>query len=103
MLQCLDGTRKTLNVFFSWSRSPPDATKQLPSAVAMPRLPLYKQTPPMWHACAEEAGGNMLGVSVARMKRRMCEDCDKKQSSFGLPSEGKARWCGGCAKGHAGR
>jgi hypothetical protein len=25
-----------------------------------------------------------------------------KQPTFGLPAEGKKRWCGGCAKAHAG-
>jgi hypothetical protein len=33
---------------------------------------------------------------------RKCEGCKLKQPSFGLPAEGKARWCGGCAKEHAG-
>ena len=31
-----------------------------------------------------------------------CEDCALKRPSFGLPAEGKRRWCGGCAKAHAG-
>jgi hypothetical protein len=35
-------------------------------------------------------------------KRRPCEGCGLKRSSFGLPSEGKVRWCSGCGKGHAG-
>jgi hypothetical protein len=26
--------------------------------------------------------------------------CLGPQSSFGLPTEGKARWCAGCAKAH---
>ena len=30
------------------------------------------------------------------------EACQLKQPSFGLPAEGKARWCSGCAKAHAG-
>ena len=34
--------------------------------------------------------------------RKKCEDCQLKGPSCGLPAEGKARWCGGCAKGHAG-
>ena len=25
-----------------------------------------------------------------------------KQSTFGLPAEGKKRWCAGCAKAHVG-
>jgi hypothetical protein len=34
---------------------------------------------------------------------RKCEGCQlKARPSFGLPSEGKARWCAGCAKGHPG-
>jgi hypothetical protein len=33
---------------------------------------------------------------------KKCEGCGLKQPSFGLPAEGKRRWCGGCAKGHAG-
>ena len=33
---------------------------------------------------------------------KMCEDCSLKTSTFGLPAGGKARWCAGCAKAHAG-
>ena len=37
------------------------------------------------------------------MGRRMCEDCALGQPRFGLPAEGgRRRWCGGCAKAHAG-
>ena len=36
------------------------------------------------------------------VSRKKCEDCQLKQPSFGLPAEGKKRWCSGCAKGHAG-
>ena len=31
-----------------------------------------------------------------------CEDCALKAPSFGLPAEGRKRWCSGCAKAHAG-
>ena len=34
--------------------------------------------------------------------QRKCEGCQLKQPNFGLPAEGKVRWCSGCAKGHAG-
>ena len=30
------------------------------------------------------------------------ESCQLKQPNFGLPAEGKSRWCAACAKGHAG-
>ena len=33
---------------------------------------------------------------------RKCEDCKLLIPSFGLPSEGKPRWCAACAKAHAG-
>jgi hypothetical protein len=33
---------------------------------------------------------------------KKCESCQLKLPSFGLPAEGKARWCAGCAKAHAG-
>jgi hypothetical protein len=33
---------------------------------------------------------------------KMCEGCQVKYPRFGLPAEGKVRWCSGCAKGHAG-
>jgi hypothetical protein len=35
-------------------------------------------------------------------KKRQCEDRELKQSSSGLPVEGKRQWCSGCAKEHAG-
>ena len=35
-------------------------------------------------------------------KRRLCEGCQLKMPSFGLPAEGKERWCSGCAKTHEG-
>ena len=31
-----------------------------------------------------------------------CEDCSLTRPGFGLPAEGKRRWCGGCARGHDG-
>ena len=33
---------------------------------------------------------------------KKCEGCGLKVPSLGLPAEGKAQWCGGCAKGQAG-
>jgi hypothetical protein len=36
------------------------------------------------------------------VRNKKCEGCQLKQPAFGLPAEGKARWCSGCAKGHAG-
>jgi hypothetical protein len=33
---------------------------------------------------------------------KKCEGCGLKRPNFGLPLDGKRRWCGGCAKGHAG-
>ena len=28
----------------------------------------------------------------------MCEDCGKKQASFGMADDRKKRWCGSCGK-----
>jgi hypothetical protein len=36
------------------------------------------------------------------VKNKKCEDCELKLPTFGLPAEGKKRWCSGCAKAHAG-
>ena len=36
------------------------------------------------------------------VKNKKCEGCQLKVPSFGLPAEGKARWCSGCAKAHVG-
>jgi hypothetical protein len=33
---------------------------------------------------------------------KKCEGCQLKETTFGLLAEGKRRWCGGCAKAHAG-
>ena len=38
---------------------------------------------------------------VPDLASKKCEGCQLKHPSFGLPAEGKKRWCGGCAKGHA--
>jgi hypothetical protein len=39
----------------------------------------------------------------AQMAGTKCEDCSVKAASFGWPSEGKKRWCGGCVnEAHAG-
>ena len=34
------------------------------------------------------------------VKQKKCEGCGLKGASFGLPAEGKKRWCSGCAKRH---
>ena len=36
------------------------------------------------------------------LSTKKCEGCGLKAPSFGLPAEGKKRWCVGCAKRHAG-
>ena len=36
------------------------------------------------------------------MSTKKWEDCQLKQPHYGLVLEGKTRWCGGCAKAHAG-
>ena len=41
-------------------------------------------------------------VKLKTAKLRKCEDCKNKQPIFGLQSERKARWCGGCSKAHSG-
>jgi hypothetical protein len=33
-----------------------------------------------------------------KKKPKMCESCGNKQPGYGLASEGKTRWCAGCAK-----
>ena len=39
---------------------------------------------------------------MSLQKQKMCEGCGLPVPHFGLASEGKRRWCSGCAKGHAG-
>ena len=36
------------------------------------------------------------------VKHKKCEGCQLTRPHFGLPAEGKVRWCAGCAKAHAG-
>ena len=69
-----------------------------------------------WHAAIAELSSlqfklslDAVAVSQAVAKQlqlrssKKCEDCGLKQPTFGLPAEGgRKRWCGGCAKGHAG-
>ena len=49
-------------------------------------------------------GGCAKGQAGAvNMTSKICEGCERKGATFGLPSEGKKRrWCTGCAKGQAG-
>ena len=32
----------------------------------------------------------------------MCEGCGLKQAAYGLPADGRRRWCAGCAAAHGG-
>jgi hypothetical protein len=41
-------------------------------------------------------------VNAKRGRVKKYEDCGLKVASLGLLAEGKARWCPGCAKAHAG-
>ena len=41
------------------------------------------------------------GPGAVDWSGKKCEGCQLKRPTFGLPAEGKARWCGGCAKAHA--
>jgi hypothetical protein len=41
-------------------------------------------------------------AGAVNIMNKKCEGCGLKAPNFGLPSEGKKRWCFGCAKGHAG-
>jgi hypothetical protein len=41
-------------------------------------------------------------TKVVGVKSKKCEGCGLKQPAYGLPAEGKRRWCAGCAKAHAG-
>ena len=49
-------------------------------------------------ACAKAHAG------ARDLTSKLCEDCGLKQSSFGIPCEGRQRrrWCAACAKVHAG-
>ena len=51
-----------------------------------------------------ENGGavDLKHKSRAPQKRKKCESCELKRPCFGLPAEGKYRWCAGCAKAHTG-
>ena len=41
-------------------------------------------------------------MNAKRGRVKKYEDCGLKVASLGLLAEGKARWCPGCAKAHAG-
>ena len=76
----------------SRSGAPTEPSTELPpAAVAQVQEPAS--------GMAKEAG---VGPTKRKGRHKMCEDCSMKQPSFGLPAEGKVRWCGGCAKAHAG-
>jgi hypothetical protein len=53
-----------------------------------------------WPDRAARSGEEAAGPPSRRTNN--CEDCEKKAASFGLPDEGKKRWCSSCAKAHAG-
>jgi hypothetical protein len=59
------------------------------------------------HAPEEDAALSVTAVDSRPLQPTAdrigpCEDCGLKRQNFGLPAEGKRRWCGGCAKAHAG-
>jgi hypothetical protein len=41
-------------------------------------------------------------VGAVNVLNKKCEDCGLIVAGFGLPSDGKKRWCSGCANGHGG-
>jgi hypothetical protein len=41
-------------------------------------------------------------VGAVDVSTKKCEGCGLKWASQGLSSDGKKRWCGGCAKKHVG-
>ena len=49
-----------------------------------------------------------LGDEVTKYLKRkhapsqVCETCKVKRNNYGLPAEGKRRWCRGCALAHPG-
>ena len=47
--------------------------------------------------CWLREGAHPAAVDLCTKK---CEGCRLKRPNFGLPAEGKAWWCFGCAKGH---
>eukprot|EP01050_Picozoa_sp_SAG11_P027361 SAG11_NODE_6898_length_1229_cov_1.825664_1_plen_154_part_00 len=50
------------------------------------------------------ASAALNAASVPALARRsdQCEDCKLKHAHFGNPTNGRRRWCGGCAKQHRG-
>ena len=42
------------------------------------------------------------GVQARQVKRQLCEDCQETTTSYGLPEEGRRRWCEPCSRLHAG-
>jgi hypothetical protein len=49
--------------------------------------------------CVMACAAQRLSVLQVTMPR-MCEDCTKKQASFGTEVERKRRWCAPCGKAH---
>jgi hypothetical protein len=43
-----------------------------------------------------------LEPPIGTLSSGACEDCKLKRPGFGMKPDGKKRWCGGCAKAHAG-
>ena len=39
---------------------------------------------------------------AVNVSNKMCEGCQLKRPTYGLPAERKKRWCGVCAKGRVG-
>jgi hypothetical protein len=36
---------------------------------------------------------SVRGILKSKAMPRLCETCGRKESAFGMPAEGKARWC----------
>eukprot|EP01048_Picozoa_sp_COSAG05_P028201 COSAG05_NODE_8626_length_686_cov_1.725724_1_plen_126_part_10 len=50
---------------------------------------------------AQGAGANKKG-RARDLSSKMCEGCGLEHASYGLPSDGKKRWCAGCGREQAG-
>jgi hypothetical protein len=50
------------------------------------------------HSSVVDSAFSLLEFGAQIKHRKICEDCEAKSANYGLPAQGKRRWCARCAQ-----